>query len=59
MANQEPAVQNEFTDFKPYQLGEGEEYMNSEQLEHFRQILLGWKQQLMEEVDRTMHHLHD
>ncbi|MEQ6886439.1 RNA polymerase-binding protein DksA [Salicola sp. Rm-C-2C1-2] len=33
--------------------------MNSEQLEHFRRILLGWKQELMEEVDRTMHHLQE
>ena len=33
--------------------------MNSRQFEHFRQILLNWRQELMEEVDRTMHHLQD
>ncbi len=42
---------------EPYQLKQGEEYMSKAQLEHFRRILLGWKAQLMEEVDRTLHHM--
>lgn len=33
--------------------------MNDNQLEHFRQILTAWRQELMEEVDRTVHHLQD
>lgn len=33
--------------------------MNERQLEHFRQILLAWKRELMEEVDRTVHHMQD
>jgi DnaK suppressor protein len=33
--------------------------MSESQLEHFRQILLAWKRELMEEVDRTMHHMKD
>ena len=33
--------------------------MNEEQTEHFRQILLAWKRELMEEVDRTVHHMQD
>ncbi|MDJ0929172.1 MAG: RNA polymerase-binding protein DksA [Gammaproteobacteria bacterium] len=33
--------------------------MNDTQLEHFRQILLAWKRELMEEVDRTVHHMQD
>ncbi len=33
--------------------------MNDRQLEHFRQILLAWKRELMEEVDRTVHHMQD
>ena len=37
----------------------GEEYMNEEQTEHFRQILLAWKHELMEEVDRPVHHMQD
>lgn len=41
----------------PYQEQQGEEYMNQAQLEHFRQILLHWKHELMEEVDRTVHHM--
>ncbi|WP_425434778.1 RNA polymerase-binding protein DksA [Marinospirillum alkaliphilum] len=43
--------------FTPYQQAEGEEYMSDEQLAHFRQLLLDWKQELMEEVDRTVQHL--
>lgn len=46
-------------DFKPYKPKRGEEYMNEKQIEHFRKILLAWKRQLMEEVDRTLHHMQD
>jgi DnaK suppressor protein len=45
--------------FKPYEEQGGEEYMNDRQVEHFRQILLAWKRQLMEEVDGTVHHMRD
>jgi DnaK suppressor protein len=44
---------------KPYQIGKKEVYMNNKQHEHFRNVLLTWKSQLMAEVDRTMHHLQD
>lgn len=43
----------------PYQEEAGEEYMNPQQEEHFRNILQGWKRELMEEVDRTVHHMQD
>jgi len=43
----------------PYQEKKGEEYMNDRQVEHFRNILLAWKRSLMEEVDRTVHHMQD
>jgi RNA polymerase-binding transcription factor len=33
--------------------------MSKGQLEHFRHILLAWKRELMEEVDRTMLHMKD
>lgn len=46
-----------FSSFTPYEMKEGEEYMNDEQLKHFKDILLSWKQELMEEVDRTVHHM--
>jgi len=43
----------------PYKEKKGEEYMNERQVEHFRDILLAWKRGLMEEVDRTVHHMQD
>ena len=48
-----------YTDFKPYQVKDGEEYMNDAQIAHFRNILQQWKRSLMEEVDRTVHHMQD
>ncbi|MFC0269182.1 RNA polymerase-binding protein DksA [Kushneria aurantia] len=45
--------------FKPYEPAPGEEYMNEQQLAHFRHILLSWKKELMEEVDRTVRHLQE
>ncbi len=44
---------------EPYRETPGEEYMNDAQREHFRSILLAWKRELMEEVDRTVHHMQD
>ena len=43
----------------PYKEKRGEEYMGPEQKEHFRNILNAWKRELMEEVDRTVHHMQD
>lgn len=45
--------------FQPYQAASGEEYMNDTQLEHFKNLLLAWKKELMEEVDRTVSHMKD
>ncbi len=45
--------------FTPYKETPGEEYMNDDQEAHFRNILEDWKKQLMEEVDRTVHHMQD
>jgi DnaK suppressor protein len=58
MAESEKADTKAFG-FAPYQAAEGEEYMGSAQQEHFRRILLAWKKSLMEEVDRTVHHMQD
>jgi DnaK suppressor protein len=44
---------------KPYIARRGEQYMNKEQLDHFRLILYTWKRDLMEEVDRTVLHMKD
>jgi len=43
----------------PYKENRDEEYMNEKQVQHFRNILLAWKRELMEEVDRTVHHMQD
>lgn len=45
--------------FTPYVEEPGEAYMNARQSEHFRQILIAWRRDLMEEVDRTVHHMQD
>jgi DnaK suppressor protein len=45
--------------FEPYQETPGEEYMGDKMRAHFVGILNGWKKQLMEEVDRTVHHMQD
>ena len=44
-------------DFAPYQAREDEPYMNPDQEAHFRAILDAWRQELMEEVDRTVDHM--
>jgi DnaK suppressor protein len=44
---------------QPYIVKRGEQYMSKEQGEHFRQILLSWKRDLMVEVDRTVSHMKD
>lgn len=46
-------------EFAPYQAQPGEEYMNERQLEHFRGALLKWKQELLDEVNRTVSHMKD
>ena len=45
--------------YTPYQEKDGEEYMNEQQVAHFTKILQNWKQELMEEVDRTVNHMQD
>jgi len=53
------SMTNSYTSFTPYEIKKGEEYMNEAQRKHFENILHGWKQELMEEVDRTMHHMQE
>lgn len=40
-----------------YEPEAGEEYMSKPQLAHFRELLLMWKQELVEEVSRTVGHM--
>ncbi len=42
---------------KGYQPSEKEDYMNEKQLEYFRQKLLSWKKELLEESSETLDHL--
>ena len=44
---------------RPYLAEPGDPYMGPQQLDHFRKILRAWKRELMEEVDRTVHHMQD
>jgi len=58
-ATRKSSSSQEFKSYTPYKLSKGEEYMNEAQETHFRDILGRWKQELMEEVDRTVHHMQD
>jgi DnaK suppressor protein len=52
-------VDSQFRAFTPYEPKKNEPYMSEAQLAHFREILQKWRLQLMEEVDRTVHHMQD
>ncbi|TDJ10917.1 MAG: RNA polymerase-binding protein DksA [Gammaproteobacteria bacterium] len=43
----------------PYKSRRGEDYMGETQLGHFQDILAAWKEELIFEVDRTVHHMQD
>ncbi|MBZ0092581.1 MAG: RNA polymerase-binding protein DksA [Burkholderiales bacterium] len=45
--------------FTPYVLKKDEEYMNTNQLAHFRKILENWKAELSLDIDRTVHAMQD
>ncbi len=44
---------------KPYGRRKGEKYMNKKQLAHFRTILMAWRQELLEELSRTVSQMRD
>ena len=46
-------------DFKPYQRKNSEAYMSKEQIKHFREILITWKNDLQKEVERTISHMQE
>jgi len=52
-------IDSPFKNYTPYDPKKGEAYMSTEQLDHFRSMLLNWRQDLMEEVDRTVHHMQE
>jgi DnaK suppressor protein len=45
--------------FTPYAPKNNEEYMNAQQLAHFRKILEDWKGELSQDIDRTVHTMQD
>jgi DnaK suppressor protein len=53
------SVDSPFRSFTPHEPKKGENYMSEIQIAHFRNILMQWRQDLMEEVDRTVHHMRD
>ena len=60
MAKKSPSTETfALRPFTPYVEKKGEEYMNDNQKAHFRQLLLNWRSELMEEVDRTVSHMKD
>ena len=50
---------SQFRNFTPYKTKRGEKYMSEEQLAHLKEILVNWRTELMEEVDRTVNHMQD
>lgn len=58
-AARKSTASQEFKAYTPYEMKKGEDYMNEAQEAHFRDILRNWKKELMEEVDRTVHHMQD
>ncbi len=59
-SNQKPInAADGVTNFTPYKEKKGEEYMSEGMMEHFKGILNDWRIALMEEVDRTVHHMQD
>ena len=45
--------------FPPYAAKKGEEYMNSKQLTHFRKILTALREEMADDIDRTVHTMQD
>ena len=58
-APSKPPAWGGYSGFTPYVPEAGEDYMGPRQVEHFRQILVAWRGELMDEVERTVHHLQD
>lgn len=45
--------------FSPYHPAKDEEYMSKAQLEHFRNLLLAWKAELLAEAERTKDYINE
>lgn len=45
--------------FNAYIPKAGEEYMSDEQLAHFKALLIAWKEELLQEAERTKSYIHE
>lgn len=43
----------------PYPIKAGDEYMDAKHVQHFKAILAAWRKELVEELNRTVHHIQD
>ncbi|MCH4874823.1 MULTISPECIES: RNA polymerase-binding protein DksA [Pseudomonas] len=59
MPTQAKQQNSQLSGFEPYVETKGEEYMGERMRKHFTKILQKWKQDLMQEVDRTVDHMKD
>jgi len=50
---------NSIHGINPYRPKRGERYMNEAQKEHFRTILRAWRNELIDDADKTVHSMQD
>lgn len=58
-SNNSENLDNLIHGIEPYVEKANEKYMNPKQVEHFKNILLAWKQNLLDEVSKTIHLMQD
>ena len=51
--------QTDIHGIKPYRPKRSEKYMNEAQRDHFRAILAAWRDELIDDTDRTVHTMQD
>ncbi len=50
---------NLINNIKPYKLKKGEEFMSDSFVAHIKHILVSWREQLVYDVENTIHNMHD
>ena len=59
MPSTKQTTKNTIHGIKPYRPKRGEKYMNKAQQDHFRTILRAWRDELIDDTDRTVHSMQD
>lgn len=59
MASAKQTTKNTIHGVKPYRQKRGEKYMNKTQQEHFRAILRAWRNELIDDTDKTVLSMQD